>query len=280
MILIADSGSTKTDWCLTASEAIPLRMSTQGINPFFQTDEQICGILFDELLPQIPPVSVDLIKEVHFYGAGIRPEMREWMNGILSKAFPKAIIKVESDLLGAAHALFGHGEGIACILGTGSNSGLYDGQSIIANTPPLGFILGDEGSGAVLGKLFLGSLCKGLMPNGLLEDYLKETQQEVSDIIQAVYRQPLPNRYLARTSRFIHSHIHVEEVRKLVVNNFRAFFKRNIVQYGRRDLPVGAIGSVAWYYQEELKEAAQMEGFLVDRVLQSPMEGLVRFVSL
>ena len=280
MILIADSGSTKTDWCLTASEAIPLRMSTQGINPFFQTDEQICGILLDELLPQIPPVSVDLIKEVHFYGAGIRPEMREWMNGILSKAFPKTNIKVESDLLGAAHALFGHGEGIACILGTGSNSGLYDGQSIIANTPPLGFILGDEGSGAVLGKLFLGSLCKGLMPNGLLEDYLKETQQEVSDIIQAVYRQPLPNRYLARTSRFIHSHIHVEEVRKLVVNNFRAFFKRNIVQYGRRDLPVGAIGSVAWYYQEELKEAAQMEGFLVDRVLQSPMEGLVRFVSL
>ncbi|MBP5509084.1 MAG: ATPase [Prevotella sp.] len=280
MILIADSGSTKTDWCLTASEAFPLRMSTQGINPFFQTDEQICGILFDELLPQIPPVSVDLIKEVHFYGAGIRPEMRERMNGILSKAFPKTNIKVESDLLGAAHALFGHGEGIACILGTGSNSGLYDGQSIIANTPPLGFILGDEGSGAVLGKLFLGSLCKGLMPNGLLEDYLKETQQEVSDIIQAVYRQPLPNRYLARASRFIHSHIHVEEVRKLVVDNFRAFFKRNIVQYGRRDLPVGAIGSVAWYYQEELKEAAQMEGFLVDRVLQSPMEGLVRFVSL
>ena len=240
MILIADSGSTKTDWCLTASEAFPLRMSTQGINPFFQTDEQICGILFDELLPQIPPVSVDLIKEVHFYGAGIRPEMRERMNGILSKAFPKTNIKVESDLLGAAHALFGHGEGIACILGTGSNSGLYDGQSIIANTPPLGFILGDEGSGAVLGKLFLGSLCKGLMPNGLLEDYLKETQQEVSDIIQAVYRQPLPNRYLARASRFIHSHIHVEEVRKLVVDNFRAFFKRNIVQYGRRDLPVGA----------------------------------------
>ncbi len=280
MILIADSGSTKTDWCLTASEAVPQRMSTQGVNPFFQTDEQICGILHDELLPQILSSSVGLISEVHFYGAGIRPEMRERMKGILNEAFPKAKIEVESDLLGAARALFGHGEGIACILGTGSNSGLYDGQTIIANTPPLGFILGDEGSGAVLGKLFLGSLCKGLMPNGLLEEYLAETQQEISDVIQAVYRQPLPNRYLARTSRFIHSHIHVEEVRKLVVDNFRAFFRRNIVQYGRHDLPVRAIGSVAWYYQEQLKEAAQLEGFLVDQVFQSPMEGLVRFVSL
>jgi len=280
MILIADSGSTKTDWCLTASETVPQRMSTQGVNPFFQTDEQICGILHDELLPQILSSSVGRISEVHFYGAGIRPEMRERMKGILNEAFPKAKIEVESDLLGAARALFGHGEGVACILGTGSNSGLYDGQTIIANTPPLGFILGDEGSGAVLGKLFLGSLCKGLMPNGLLEEYLTETQQEISDVIQAVYRQPLPNRYLARTSRFIHSHIHVEEVRRLVVDNFRAFFRRNIVQYGRHDLPVRAIGSVAWYYQEQLKEAAQLEGFLVDQVLQSPMEGLVRFVSL
>ena len=280
MILIADSGSTKTDWCLTASETVPQRMSTQGVNPFFQTDEQICGILHDELLPQILSSSVGLISEVHFYGAGIRPEMRERMKGILNEAFPKAKIEVESDLLGAARALFGHGEGVACILGTGSNSGLYDGQTIIANTPPLGFILGDEGSGAVLGKLFLGSLCKGLMPNGLLEEYLTETQQKISDVIQAVYRQPLPNRYLAGTSRFIHSHIHVEEVRKLVVDNFRAFFRRNIVQYGRHDLPVRAIGSVAWYYQEQLKEAAQLEGFLVDQVLQSPMEGLVRFVSL
>ena len=280
MILIADSGSTKTDWCLTASETVPQRMSTQGVNPFFQTDEQICRILHDELLPQILSSSVGRISEVHFYGAGIRPEMRERMKGILNEAFPKAKIEVESDLLGAARALFGHGEGVACILGTGSNSGLYDGQTIIANTPPLGFILGDEGSGAVLGKLFLGSLCKGLMPNGLLEEYLTETQQEISDVIQAVYRQPLPNRYLARTSRFIHSHIHVEEVRRLVVDNFRAFFRRNIVQYGRHDLPVRAIGSVAWYYQEQLKEAAQLEGFLVDQVLQSPMEGLVRFVSL
>ena len=279
-ILIADSGSTKTDWCLTAPEATPLRMSTQGINPFYQTDEEIRSILRDELMPQFPPLFSETITQVQFYGAGIRPEMRQRMQTLLTVIFPVATVEVEGDLLGAARALFGHEEGIACILGTGSNSGLYDGRSIVANTPPLGFILGDEGSGAVLGKLFVGSLCKGLMPKGLLEEYLGETQQEVADIIQAVYRQPLPNRYLAKTSRFIHSHLHVGEVRQLVIDNFRSFFQRNILQYGRNDLPVSAIGSVAWYYQDLFREAAQMDGFHVDKVMQSPMEGLLEYVSL
>ena len=279
-ILIADSGSTKTDWCLTAPEATPLRMSTQGINPFYQTDEEIRSILRDELMPQFPPLFSETITQVQFYGAGIRPEMRQRMQTLLTVIFPVATVEVEGDLLGAARALFGHEEGIACILGTGSNSGLYDGRSIVANTPPLGFILGDEGSGAVLGKLFVGSLCKGLMPKGLLEEYLAETQQEVADIIQAVYRQPLPNRYLAKTSRFIHSHLHVGEVRQLVIDNFRSFFQRNILQYGRNDLPVSAIGSVAWYYQDLFREAAQMDGFHVDKVMQSPMEGLLEYVSL
>lgn len=279
-ILIADSGSTKTDWCLTAPGAIPLRMSTQGINPYYQTDEEIRSILRDELMAQFPPLSSETITQVQFYGAGIRPEMRQRMQTLLTPMFPSATVEVESDLLGAARALFGHEEGIACIVGTGSNSGLYDGRSIVANTPPLGFILGDEGSGAVLGKLFVGSLCKGLMPKGLLEEYLAETRQEVADIIQAVYRQPLPNRYLAKTSRFIHSHLHVGEVRQLVIDNFRSFFQRNILQYGRNDLPVSAIGSVAWYYQDLFREAAQMDGFHVDKVMQSPMEGLLEYVSL
>lgn len=274
-ILIADSGSTKTDWCLTVPGAIPLRMPTQGINPFYQTDEEILNILNDELMPQLTPLYSGIVTKVQFYGAGIRPEMRQRMKTLLTAMFSAATVEVESDLLGAARALFGHEEGIACILGTGSNSGLYDGRSIVANTPPLGFILGDEGSGAVLGKLFVGSLCKGLMPKGLLEEYLTETQQEVADIIQAVYRQPFPNRYLAKTSRFIHSHLHVREVRQLVLDNFRAFFRRNLSQYARIDLPVGAVGSIAWHYQDLLGEAAQMEGFHVDKVMKSPIDGLI-----
>ena len=252
-----------------------LRITTQGINPYYQTDEQITALLRDELLRVMGEQQAELVSALHFYGAGIRPEMRQRMKTLLTPMFSAATVEVESDLLGAARALFGHEKGIACILGTGSNSGLYDGRVIVANTPPLGFILGDEGSGAVLGKLFVGSLCKGLMPKGLLEEYLTETQQEVADIIQAVYRQPFPNRYLAKTSRFIHSHLHVREVRQLVLDNFRAFFRRNLSQYARIDLPVGAVGSIAWHYQDLLVEAAQMEGFHVDKVMKSPIEGLI-----
>ena len=279
MILIADSGSTKTDWCLVHEGKAILRLATQGINPYYQTDGQIASILHEELLGDMGKERAECVSMVHFYGAGIRPEMRQRVTDVMGGTFPGCEMEVESDLLGAARALFGHEEGIACILGTGSNSGYYDGKTIIANTPPLGFILGDEGSGAVLGKLFLGSLCKGLMPKGLLEEYLAESQQEVSDIIQAVYRQPLPNRYLAKTSRFIHRHLHVTEVKQVVIDNFRAFFRRNILQYGRNDLPVRAIGSVAWYYQDLFREAARMEGFRVDKVEKSPMDGLVRYLS-
>ena len=275
MKIIADSGSTKTDWCLVNGEKVMLRITTQGINPYYQTDEQITTLLRDELLRVMGEQQAELVSALHFYGAGIRPEMRQRMQTLLTPMFSAATVEVESDLLGAARALFGHEKGIACILGTGSNSGLYDGRVIVANTPPLGFILGDEGSGAVLGKLFVGSLCKGLMPKGLLEEYLTETQQEVADIIQAVYRQPFPNRYLAKTSRFIHSHLHVREVRQLVLDNFRAFFRRNLSQYARIDLPVGAVGSIAWHYQDLLGEAAQMEGFHVDKVMKSPIDGLI-----
>ena len=279
MRIIADSGSTKTDWCLVNGGKVTLQVTTQGINPYYQTDGQIATFLRDELLRVMGEQQTERVSAVHFFGAGVRPEMRQRMKKLLTALFPVAAVEVESDLLGAARALFGREEGLACILGTGSNSGYYDGQTIIANTPPLGFILGDEGSGAVLGKLFLGSLCKGLMPKGLLEEYLAETQQEVADIIQAVYRQPLPNRYLAQASRFIHSHLYVKEVRQVVVDNFRAFFQRNILQYGRNDLSVRAIGSVAWYYQDIFREAAQMEGFHVDKVEKSPMDGLVRYQS-
>ena len=277
-ILIADSGSTKTDWCLVGGEMEPVKFTTQGINPFYQSDEQITGILREELCGSMGQERVGRVGRVQFYGAGIRPEMRQRMTMLIGAAFPGAAIEVESDLLGAARALFGNEEGIACILGTGSNSGLYDGRTIIANTPPLGSILCDEGSGAFLVSLFLGTLCKGLMPKGLLEEFLAETHQQMANIIQSVYREPLPNRYLAATSRFIHSHLHIPEVRALVIHNFQAFFRRNLVQYGRPSLPVGAVGSVAWHYRELLAEAANAEGFYVARVLQSPIDGLARSV--
>ena len=276
MILIADSGSTKTDWCLIDDHGRRKEISTQGINPFYQSDDEIGHILNDELLPLLD-AEADSVNGVFFYGAGLRPEMQPRVCEVVASVFRQASVEAESDLLGAARALFGSEPGIACILGTGSNSGLYDGVSIVRNTPPLGFILGDEGSGATLGKLFAGSLCKGLMPKGLLEEYLDWSHQTVTDVIHRVYRSPLPNRYLAGMSAFIHEHLDIVEVHDLVVENFRSFFCRNLAPYESGHLNVRVIGSIAYYYREQLDEAARLEHFCVDRVERSPMDGLVKY---
>ena len=199
------------------------------------------------------------------------PRMRK----LLKEVFGVEQVDAHGDLLGAARALFGRQAGLACILGTGSNSGLYDGSFIVENTPPLGFILGDEGSGAVIGKRFVADLCKGLLPDELRQEFFQATNQDVSDIIRAVYREPLPNRYLAQTTHFIHEHLHLQPVEDLVVGCFREFFRRNLVQYRRPDLPVRAVGSVAFHFCEQLHCAAAEEGFALSVVAQSPMDGLV-----
>jgi len=274
MILIADSGSTKTDWSWVQGEKVVATATTQGINPFYQSDDDIAGILRGELL--LNRGDGAQVSKVFFYGAGIRPEMRQRVSTVIASEIAGADVEVEGDLLGAARALFGLEEGIACILGTGSNSGLYDGRRIVANTPPLGFILGDEGSGAVMGKLFVAALCKDLLPEGLKEEFLDASHLTVADIIEAVYRKPLPNRFLAQTTRFIYAHLQMTEVEQLVVDNFKAFFKRNLVQYGQ-NLKVSAVGSIAWHFREQFVCAADKEGFEVQRIAQSPMEGLVRY---
>jgi len=275
MILIADSGSTKTEWCLADGQN-SVSVFTQGINPFFQDDAEIVRILREELLPKLGEGS-GAIHTVAFYGAGLREEMKPRMRSLLSQTLHAEQVTAESDLLGAARALFGRDQGIACILGTGSNSGLYDGKNIVANTPPLGFILGDEGSGAYLGKLFIGALCKGLMPKGMLEDFTLATGQDTATIIDQVYRKPMPNRYLAKTSKYILQHIQVKEVEQLVVYGFRQFFSRNLTQYHRKDLPVRAIGSVAFYYADFLVKAAGEEGYNLDVIEKNPMRGLIDF---
>ena len=276
MLLIADSGSTKTEWSLVRDNGETSGLITQGINPFYQTDEVIASILRNELIDKIEWGGKPL-DMVCFYGAGVRPEMRSRMSRLLNEVLSSEHVTVESDLVGAARALFGHDEGIACILGTGSNSGLYDGSGIVASTPPLGFILGDEGSGATLGKLFLGALFKGLMPDGMREDYEHQTGQSVADVIEAVYRKPLPNRYLASTSKYILQHIEVQEVSDLVIDSFRLFFRRSLTQYHRKDLPVRAVGSVAAYYSKWLTLAAEQEGYIIDKILKNPMPGLIEF---
>lgn len=275
MILIADSGSTKTDWALVSNGQVVDRVTTQGINPFHQNGDVIDAILRSELLPQTVAGSV---REIFFYGSGCRPELELAMQRVLSRCFPHAAtIEAHGDLLGAARSLFGSQRGIACILGTGSNSGLYDGSQIVQNTPPLGYILGDEGSGAVLGIRFLNALFKGFLPSPLVDEFLEEQQMTMGDVIARVYRQPLANRWLASASPYISRHLHVPEVRELVNEHFRQFFRRNLVQYSDRDLHVGAVGSIAWYYRELLAEAAELEGFVLGIVQHSPLDGMVAY---
>lgn len=273
MKLIADSGGTKTDWVLTEETGIVQRVQTQGINPFHQSEEDILAILH-EVNCHLSTLNCQL----SFYGSGVRPELEPVVVSLLLKAFPlAATVEAHSDLLGAARAVCGCAEGIACILGTGANSGLYDGRQIVRNTPPLGYVLGDEGSGAVLGIRFLNALYKGFMPSVLVSDFEKDMSMNVAEVIARVYRQPMANRFLASLSPFISRHLDNPQVRQLVVDNFRDFFRRNLVQYQRQDLPVGFVGSIAWHYAEQLKEAAASEGFRVGQILQSPMDGLIAY---
>ena len=263
MKLIADSGSTKTDWVLVEQEKVLGKYQTQGINPFHQDDATITTILQDELLPNLISFNFQF-STLHFYGSGLREEQKPRMNALFKKVFPSETIFLENDLLGAARALCGREEGIACILGTGANSCLYDGEKIVQNTSPLGYILGDEGSGAVLGKLFMNAIFKNPAFFALQTLYLQETGLTMPLIINKVYREPLANRFLASTSSFIRQHLDFE-------------LRHNVVQYQRAELPVHAVGSIAWYYQDELAVAVKEEGFQLGQLLKTPIDGLVKY---
>lgn len=276
MILIADSGSTKTDWCVADDRGTLWRHSTQGINPLVQGADVAERVLVSELIPEMTHASD--ITDIRFYGAGCRDEMIIVLERLLRKVFPAAVnVCVDSDLLAAARALCGKNEGIACILGTGANSCLYDGEHITANTPALGYILGDEGSGAVLGKLFVNAMFKGRLSENVRKAFEAETHLTMSDIINKVYRMPMPNRFLASLSLFISRHLDEPDLHRLVVDNFRSFLVSNIRPYNRPDLPVNAIGSMAYHYRECLEDAARAEGMRIGTVMKSPMDGLVAF---
>ncbi|MBP5360334.1 MAG: ATPase [Bacteroidaceae bacterium] len=279
MILITDSGSTKADWALVDQGVCVSRVKTCGFNPYMQTaDEMVCR-LKDSALQKIADNGVEAL---WFYGAGCTPgEKSESVAMALRAVFGRECkIHVESDMLGAARALCQDKEGIACILGTGSNSCLYDGRKIVAQVPPLGYILGDEGSGAHLGKLLVGDILKRQMPREITEAFFDELGMTMTDIIDKVYRQPFPNRWLASLSPFIHLHLANEAVREMAMRAFTAFFTRNVCNYDRPDLPVGLVGSVAYYYQEVIREAADKLGLTIGQVRQTPMEGLILELEL
>lgn len=275
MKLIADSGSTKTDWAIVADKNKDVKIvKTQGLNPFHLSGNEITEILRQELLPSIK----EEVTHIYFYGTGCTPEQIPVMETTLSSVLNCNNVLVGSDLLGAAHAICGHEKGIACILGTGANSCLYDGEKIVANTPPLGYILGDEGSGAVLGKLFLNGIFKGGLSKEIRELYLHESNQTYADVIRKVYREPLANRYLASTAKFIGKYKDkYPELSNLVKANFKDFIKKNIEAYNRKNLPLGFVGSIAWYFRNELKAATEESDYRLGKIMRSPIEGMITY---
>ena len=258
MKLIADSGSTKTSWAVVDDKETKI-IGTAGINPAVQSEDTIMCTLHEMV-----SILTDGPREIYFYGAGCCGKASLLMEQCLRQAFPDAeTICVESDLLGAARALFGGEEGIACILGTGSNSCLYDGKVITANVPPLGYILGDEGSGASLGKMFFNALFKGDLPEELKNMYLEETNQTYDDVIRRVYREQNANRYLASTSLFLANHLDLRQLVDIVEQNFEQFFVKNVRKYGRPDLLVAAVGSIAFAYSDLFNKVAACHGYQV-----------------
>ena len=275
MILIADSGSTKTQWCLIDEGQIVKEIFTDGINPFYQTDMEIIALLDDQLIPGLDNTDID---RIFFYGAGCSfPEKKILVSRGLVRFFGNSMIEIQSDLLGAARSLFQHEKGIACILGTGSNSCYYDGKEITQNVSPLGFILGDEGSGAVLGKLFIADCLKNQLPLELKEKFLSRYELTPEIILDRVYKKPFPNRFLAQFTPFMLENIEEPSIFNLVYDSFDAFLVRNVMQYPLDDIRVGCVGSIAHYFRDTLEIVASERRIEISEIVQKPMDGLVTF---
>lgn len=276
MILLADSGSTKTDWGLVENGKLVKRLRKSGMNPFQMSEEAITEEIKTHLVPELPGTVLD---EVHFYGAGCTKEKQPIVERALRANLTiNGECEVASDMLGAARGICGHKPGIACILGTGSNSCSYDGKNLVKNVSPLGFILGDEGSGAVLGKLLVGDVLKNQMPEAITKRFFEKYKLTSAEIIDRVYRQPKPNTFLASFVPFLEENIDEPKIYNLVKESFRSFLRRNVMQYdGWQTLPIGFNGSIAKIYKKPLLEALEEEGMHLGRIIQAPMEAMVEY---
>jgi len=273
MILIADSGTTKTEWCLIADKEISETIFTSGINPFYQESDNISSILQKEF------TAVKKFNAIYFYGTGcINLEKQGIVKKALLQVFETENIFIGSDLVAAAHSLCQDQPGFACILGTGSNSCFYNGSEIVANVSPLGFILGDEGSGAVLGKKLLSDVLKKQLPQFLITDFFETYPVTPAEILENVYKKPFPSRYLAKFTKFLSKNINHPEIENIVITGFEAFISRNLLQYPDIDrMPVHFTGSVAFHFEAQLRKAIEEKQLILGNIERAPMKGLVKY---
>lgn len=275
IILIADSGSTKAEWCLLDGKKRKT-IYTQGMSPYFLDTEQIQQILAIELKSKLKNVEPD---EVYYYGTGCaNPENVKSVKQALKKIFTKATISIDHDLMGAAKALCGSEKGVACILGTGSNSCYYNGKKIIKNSPGLGYILGDEGSGAYLGKKVVQYYLYNTFDPDLMDRFNAKYNTTNVEILDAVYKHPLPNRFLAGFVPFLienRGHFMIENI---IEDGFNDFFFNHIYKYRESwIMPIHFIGSVAFGFKDVLKDMCNAYELELGRVLKNPMDGLVKY---
>jgi glucosamine kinase len=278
MILIADGGSTKTEWRIIENRKAVGSIYTSGINPFFLSTEEIFLLLGKEL----KSLSGKSFSRVIFYGTGCSNTAKEGIvKGAIEKFFSTDEIFIGSDLLGAARALCLNEPGIACIMGTGSNSCYYDGTRIAANVSPLGYILGDEGGAAVLGRKLISGVLKKQVPQIVIERFFETYSMSPADILENVYMKAFPNRFLGQFAKFISANIDIPELQHILTSSFDEFIRRNILQYPEaKDLPVHFTGSVAWHFRTFLEASLNAHNLLAGTITQSPMNNLVRFHEL
>ncbi|MBS1628320.1 MAG: N-acetylglucosamine kinase [Bacteroidetes bacterium] len=278
MKLIADSGATKCEWCLLYNGK-KQKVITQGISPYFLTSIQIIEILQKELLPKFNKDI--LIKEIHFYGTGLNnTNNKKILNTALKKIFTKATINLNTDLLAAARGLCGKEKGIACILGTGSNSCFYNGKKIVSNSPGIGYVLGDEGSGAYLGKKVVQYYLYNTFDDELKNSFEKMFNTNPIEILEKVYKQPLANRYLASFAIFLAENRGHYMIENIIEDGLNDFFFTHLCKYRESWLmPINFIGSVAFGFKDILKELCHSYEFELGTILKKPMDGLIKYHS-
>lgn len=275
MILIADSGSTKTEWKVIKDGIPGDSIFSTGINPFFLTGEEIYQLLRKE----VGEISGESFSKVYFYGTGINSIAK---GNIVKEAIGRFIncndIFTGSDLLAAAHSLCQDKPGIACIMGTGSNSCYYDGSAIIANVSPLGYILGDEGGGAVLGRKLISAVLKKQVPASVIDLFFETYKITPAEILENVYMKPFPNRFLGQFAKFLSANIEIEELQVIIKSSFEEFINRNILQYPESGkLPVHFTGSIAYNFRPFLEELLISHELKPGIISLTPMESLIRF---
>jgi len=276
MKLIGESGGTKTNWVAVSDSSETRIISTIGLNPNFISKEAFTEVLSEEVLPAMKHPDIE---EVWFYGAGCSGSlMEEKVKDSVMAVLPSASINVFSDLTGAARGLLGESGGYICMLGTGSNSGYYNGKYITENIPPLGFILGDEGSGASLGKKLLADFLRGIMPLHLAAEFKENYGAEKDDIVSHVYRGVFPSSYIGGFVKFLKDHISDPYCVNLVKTSFDEFVRRNLKLYKiTGKTRIAATGSVAWHFRDLLREVFSDYNFVITGITKDPIRGLIKF---